>query len=182
MKSSNLTQRAAKKPPVQAVQVVCKLWAKKIFPSMTSLPRKSSKRSDLPWTNSVKSPLTWEQITPSDEKRRDSPESGPWARLPAAADGSLPQWPASPNPAHCLFQRSRPGRTSTILRLRPAASPFGRVFIVKVSLNDNEYSSLFVAESPAGTEPGDPPRIRRTSGSKTTTGKSYASRKKVTGP
>src|SRR5919106_1575825 len=44
------------------------------------------------------------------------------------------------NPVRCLFQGSGPDRTSTVLRLRPAASPFGPAFIVTVSLNDNEYS------------------------------------------
>jgi hypothetical protein len=35
------------------------------------------------------------------------------------------------NPVRCLFQGPGPDRTSTILRLRPPASPFGPAYIVK---------------------------------------------------
>jgi hypothetical protein len=61
------------------------------------------------------------------------------ARLPATGDGPLPQWPASPTPFTAYS--NGPG-LAELLRfyvcLQPR--PFGRVFIVKVSLNDNEYS------------------------------------------
>src|SRR5918996_3923829 len=63
---------------------------------------------------------------------------GPQGKASAAADG--PQWLASPTPFTAYSNGPGPDRTSTVLRLRPPASPFGRVFIVKMSLNDNEYS------------------------------------------
>jgi hypothetical protein len=43
-------------------------------------------------------------------------------------------------PGSMLIPTVQAWQTSTVLRLLPATLPFGRVFIVKVSLNDNEHS------------------------------------------